>query len=308
MLDLLLVLAVGALCIAVIFGLWSTRPKMEIIPEEERVVIYRFGKFSRVAGPGPVWMQRSIDQIERRLKVRNEPHFLKFNGLYAYDIPLGYTLSLWYRLDPVAAANGDQQMLRQLAQFESAECEENIRIRIHDLFIKHIADFLDRHSLPSKPTVLDKLIPFCPGQPACDEILNKIRRELPEVLRSFGAVWNPAQPIAIKDFHLGASIVQLLDRDRVMENFLQRVPNGDPDLLAQATIALEGIPTQSLSKIVVEQNQSDRMDRAAMPEWVDQLAIQASLQAEKQKATTQPQRQANHRNIPLQRRMMAMTN
>lgn len=307
MLDLLFVLGVGALAITIIVCLWATRPKIEIVPEEERLVIYRFGKFSRIAGPGPVWIQRSVDRIERRLKVRNEPHFLKFNGLYAYDIPLGYTLSLWYRLDPQAAANGDKQMLRQLAQFESEEAEENIRIRIHDLFIRHIAEFLERHTLPNKPTVLDKLIPFCPGQPACDEILNKIRRELPEVLRSFGAVWNPNQPIAIKDFHLAPNIVQLLDRDRVMQNLLQRIPHGDPDLLTQATIAIEGIPTSSLSKIVVEQNRSESMASRSTPEWVDQLAIQAGLQAEERRAQSRPQPQAGHRNIPRQR-LMPLTN
>ncbi len=307
MLDLLFVLGVGALSIAIIVGLWTTRPKVEIVPEEERLVIYRFGKFSRIAGPGPVWIQRNVDQIERRLKVRNEPHFLKFNGLYAYDIPLGYTLSVWYRLDPLAAANGNQQMLRQLAQFGSEECEENIRIRIHDLFIKHIAEFLERHSLPNKPTVLDKLIPFCPGQPACDEILAKIRRELPEVLRSFGAVWNPGQPIAIKDFHLSPSIIQLLERDRVMESFQQRMPNSDPDLLTQATVALEGVPTQSLSKIVVEQNHSESMSAPATPGWVDQLAIQASMQAEEKKAARRNSK-AGHRHIPRQRQMMPMPN
>lgn len=307
MLDLLLVFGVGALSIVIIVGLWTTRPKVEIVPEEERLVIYRFGKFSRIVGPGPVWMQRRVERIERRLKVRSEPHFLKFNDLYAYDIPLGYTLSLWYRLDPVAAANGDQQMLRQLAQFESAECEENIRIRIHDLLIKHIAEFLDKHSLPNKPTVLDKLLPFCPGQPACDEILNKIRRELPEVLRSFGAVWNPTQPLAIKDFHLGPSIIQLLDRDRVIQNFLQRIPNSDPDLLTQATVALEGVPTQSLSKIVVEQSQPEHMASLAQPDWANQLAIQAALEAEQQRAT-HTTRQAGHRNIPLQRQLLAMPN
>lgn len=327
MIDEILVFSLGTLILTALALIWATRPQLHIVAEEERLVVYRFGKFHRLAGPGPVWVRRRIDQIERTLQVREEPHYLKFNGLYAYDIPIGYTLSLWYKLDPVAAAEGDQHMLRKLVQFDSEECNENIRIRIHDLFIKHIADAMRSQTLSSSPTVLDKLIPFCPGQAACDEMISKIRRELPELLRSFGAVFNPSQPVAIKDFHLDSSIVQLLDRDRVIGGFLQRVPNGDPDLLTQATIALEGVQTQALSKIVLAQNGSAQngsaLNGAALNGSVqngsaqaghleesipldsilaEQLAAQATIPTQRQpnrQRPAHPEPIAGHRNVPL---------
>lgn len=254
MLDEIFVFGVVPLLGLVFMILWLTRPKMHIVPEEERLVLYQFGKFKRVAGPGRVWVKRRIENIERRLNVRDEPRYLEINGLYAYDIPLGYTLSIWYKVDPATAAGGDVHLLRKLVQFSNEECDENIRVRIHDLLVKHISEFLSMHSLPDTPTVLDKLVPFAPGQPACEQILNKLRQELPAVLRPFGAVWNPGQPIAIKKFHLASGIVKLLDRDRVMANFQQRMPNCDPDLMTQATIALEGVATPAMRKIVFNQS------------------------------------------------------
>lgn len=277
----------GFIVLMGLISLWATRPRLQIVPEEKRLVIYRFGKFARIAGPGQVWVRRRIDQVERTLDVREQPHYLRFTGLYAYDIPIGYTLSLWYKLDPQAAANGDQHMLRKLAQFDSKECDENIRIRIHDLFIKHIAETMSRHQLPAQPTTLDKLIPFCPGQQQCNETLSKIRSELPEVLRSFGAIMNPDQPIAIKDFHLSNSIIQLLDRDRVIDDFLPKIPVGEPDLLTQAALALEGMSPQNMRKIIFEYETPLQLSH------IDTLRTKDP--------PTGQQAQAGHRNIPIVR-------
>ncbi|MCB0125476.1 MAG: hypothetical protein KDE58_24650, partial [Caldilineaceae bacterium] len=50
--------------------------KFHVVPEEKRLVIYRLGKFQRIAGPGPVITWR-FDTIERELNVRDAPHDLR---------------------------------------------------------------------------------------------------------------------------------------------------------------------------------------------------------------------------------------
>lgn len=311
MLDVILLVGLGSLLAVGLVTLWLVRPQLYIVDEEERLVIYRFGQFKSFDGPGRVWIMRRIERVARTIVVREQPHQMRIEGLYAYDIPLGYTLNIWYKLDPEIATGGDRHRLRKLAQFDNVECEENIRTRIHDLFVYHISEYLRTSQLPKSATVLEKLVPFAPGQTGCEQIIARIQEKLPDILRSFGAVLCQTQPLTIQKFHLTPSIIKLLDRERVLASLQYRMPNSDQDMLAQAAIALEGISLPSiLRKIVVDQPDSTSMPLHSLID--DDLVLDPfeKVRSERHQGTAPlqpkpvPPPLASHRNIPLERQAM----
>jgi hypothetical protein len=78
--------------------------KFLVIPQEERAVIYRFGRFQRLVGPGIVMLTR-LEREVQRINVRSEFGEYRTNTYYFINgVPFNYTVSFWRRYDLVAAA------------------------------------------------------------------------------------------------------------------------------------------------------------------------------------------------------------
>ena len=131
--EYLLLLFIFFVAIVVLYfmltGLLGMR--FHVVPEEKRLVIYRLGKFQRVAGPGVV-ITWGTDTIEREINARNEPHNLRVDNLFMKGVSFGYTLNMWLRTDLVGAAAGNRDRLRELVLFSDREREQQITVKLRE--------------------------------------------------------------------------------------------------------------------------------------------------------------------------------
>jgi len=89
--ELLLLIVAVLVLVWLVFGLLGVR--FQTVPEEERLVIYRLGRFNRIAGPGMVVYFRRFESIERTLSVREELIEQRVDGLAFNGLFLGYTVA-----------------------------------------------------------------------------------------------------------------------------------------------------------------------------------------------------------------------
>lgn len=252
----LAVICVGG---AIVIFLWRViGPRWQIVPEDECHVVYRRGQFHRVLKSGTQPTYGSMEKVERIINIREQPVDFAIPDLYVYDIPLGYTINFWYRLDPMTVAGGDKHELRKLVKFGNQERHEQIRLRIKDLFIRYITEFQNGYQLPKGAGDMDKLYPFAPGQFAYQQIMAQIHSDLPDVLKSLGAVFYHGQPIVLNQFHLGASVGTLLERERTIRSLQRNVDALGPDMLLRSTGAFEGVEVGGYEHLVVTNNQEGR--------------------------------------------------
>jgi len=280
-----LIIAGGIALIAIV--LWrAISIQLVTVPAEERWVIYRFGRFHRLAGPGLVWIWRRCERVERRVNVRDQPHSITLPFLYIYDIPIRFTLDCWYRIDPQEAADGDIAALRRFVQFNDDERHNQTVVRLYDLFVKHMTALMQQHELPSEPSLTDRLLPVLPGQPQCVQLLRDVQHELTGTLRRLGIVLNPEMPITITHFYISSNVVKLLDRNRMVQALQQQLPSLSEGMLLQAASADDGRPVENIQRLIFENEFEDMPVALEMGENGVQTRIPV----------------AGHRNIPEQRR------
>lgn len=241
--DFLLPLFFILVIIGVIYLL--TQSKIQIVPEEERLVVYRLGRFHHIAGPGPVVLQRSLDEVKRTFSVRDEPHNVRVNGLFMNGVPFGYTLNFWYRFDLKAAAGEDRERLVNLVQFSNEERERQVATKVREALVTS-ATKIEHSYKPAGTDFVHKLLPILPGLPESDALLKETRQHLSTTLRLVGAILNEAHPLTVTNIHLGDDIIKSFSRGRVATLLSESFPNLSPDMLLQAVSSIEGIdmPTQ----------------------------------------------------------------
>src|SRR6059058_5272766 len=139
--DRLLFVLEVVLGFALLLGLLSMiifRIQMRIVPEEERLVIHRLGRFNRIAGPGPVFILNRIETVVRTIRVRDQPANYATQGLFMYDIPFGFTLNFWRSFDLQSAAGQDQETLAKLAQFDDDERNKMIQTKVREALVHSV--------------------------------------------------------------------------------------------------------------------------------------------------------------------------
>lgn len=236
--DFLIVLLI---ILGIVVGLYLlTQSKIQIVPEEERLVVYRLGRFHRVAGPGPVVLQRSLDEVKRTFSVRDEPHNVRVMGLFMNGVPFGYTLNLWYRSDLKAAASEDRARLLNLVQFNNEERERQVATKVREALVTSAAK-IEKEYKPAGNNFVHKLLPIIPGLPEFEALLAEVRQQLRMTLPLVGAVLNETQPITVTNIHLGNDIVSSFSRGRIAALLSETFPNLPPELLLQAVSSIEGI-------------------------------------------------------------------
>lgn len=236
--DFLIVLLI---ILGIVVGIYLlTQSKIQIVPEEERLVVYRLGRFHRVAGPGPVVLQRSLDEVKRTFSVRDEPHNVRVMGLFMNGVPFGYTLNLWYRSDLKAAAGADRERLLNLVQFNNEERERQVATKVREALVTSAAK-IEKTYKPAGNNFVHKLLPIIPGLPEFEALLAEVRQQLRATLPLVGAVLNETQPITVTNIHLGNDIVSSFSRGRIAALLGETFPNLPPELLLQAVSSIEGI-------------------------------------------------------------------
>lgn len=217
------------------------QPRFEIVPEEERVIIYRLGRFFRIAGPGMVWFFHRFDTLQRRFTVRNEPHDCFIDGLFVYGIPIGLTLNLWYRYDPVTAASGNRVRLVELSQFGESERRSHLVVKLRDALVRQLGSMEQEKPLDAQATIVDKLTLILPGVPSCIEFLRRVQQDLTQSLPSLGIILDTTHSLLITRLHPPEDLIKGFSRDRAAALLRLRFPNLSDSMMVHMLEAIEGL-------------------------------------------------------------------
>lgn len=217
------------------------KPGYEIVPEEERVIIYRLGRFEQIAGPGMVWLSRSLDKVQRRFSIRNDPQDCFVDGLFVYGIPIGLTLNLWCRYDPVRAANGDRVKLTDFAQFSESERRSQLAVKLKDSFIRQIGAIEQRNPMGQSASIIDKIMPILPGVPTCAEILASVQQDLIKNLPPLGLFLDVNHPIVVTRLHPPEDMIKGFGRDRAAALLRLQLPDLSDSMMLHALESIEGL-------------------------------------------------------------------
>ena len=214
-----------------------------IIPQEERAVIYRLGHFSRLAGPGPVTLDR-LDAEMRRIHVRSEVEDYRTSAYYYINgVPFNYTVRFWRRYDLKAASGSDKQRLAELAQYDDDEREQHLVTKLHEAMYDSVQRIREKkpYKVSDDAPVALKLLPILPGMAGCDELLGLVENYLNHSLPTIGVILDRRHPVIIANVHVPPEVLASFARGRSLTMLREQMPDISPDLLVQAFAAIEGL-------------------------------------------------------------------
>jgi len=254
---------IGIILLVMIIGL-AIKIVTRVVPQEERLVIYRLGRFHRVGGPGPVVVIPSLDEVKRIYRVRDQPLEVTVGGLFPYGVPTEMTLNLWCSFDLVQAAGGDHDKLASLVQLSDSERRHQVKIKVQEALIHRIADLEERRPLPPSATLRERVIALAPGSPRYEELLEEVKGELQQTLPSVGVVLNTTQSITLTKRDISGEIIQALQRSHSREldsewltnyadTLRRQFPGMSNAVLAQILSSIEGVDTGRLQRLLLEQ-------------------------------------------------------
>jgi hypothetical protein len=253
---------VGILLLVFLAGL-AIKAMMRVVAHEERLVVYRLGRFHRVVGPGPVVVVPSLDKVKRTYRVRDQPLEVTVGGLFPYGVPDEMTLNLWCRFDLVQAAGGDRERLANLVQLGDGERRRQVQVKVQEALIHQIAELQERRPLPPNASLRDRVFALAPGGPRYSELLEGVKGELEQILPSVGALLTTDQSISLTKRNLSDEIIEALKRMRGREidsewlteyadNLRQRFPGISNAVLAQMLASVEGVDAGKVQRLLVE--------------------------------------------------------
>lgn len=239
----------------------SIRFRVQVVPEEQRLIIYRFGRFNRVAGPGLVHLIRSQDTIHHTISVRDQPVTMTVSGVMIHGVPFGYTLQFWCRTDLQLAAKEferlrqqkqlpeqelggvttKQEFLMRIAMFTDSERRQQIETKVRDALVKAVEQTQVREPLSQDTQFAQALLPILPGLLEYNRLIKKVQMELTRTLPLIGVFFDSLHQITVMAIHLGNDITGSFSRNRIVTIMKERFPDLSEQELMQAMSSIEGI-------------------------------------------------------------------
>ncbi len=260
--DVALISFLGIMLVAIAIVIWL-QPQWETVAEEERIVVYRLGHFYNIAGPGPVFLLRRIDEVRRTFSVREQPTSYRVDNLFINGVPIALTLSIWAAFDPVRAVGNDHANQARLIVFNEFERNAQVVLALRHILVQELGAMEQAHPLPAQATMGDKILPIIPGLPVCNGMLARVRERLRDDMRTIGFILNLTHPILITSIQPPESVSKGFDRERVMSFLRPQFPNLPDDVLAQLYTSIEKLDLPTLQRFVVqnEGNLSTRIEQ-----------------------------------------------
>lgn len=192
----------GAVCV-LLFVAWRVfKMKILVVPEDARFIIYRLGRFHRLAGPGPILFCGRLENIAQVLDVRNQPHEFTLSHLRAFGLPFAYTMRIWYRVDPAEAAARDSNILRHVTLMRETDRYDELKAGLHELLMRGIDQLERRYAGTEAYSASRRLFILAPGQPGARALLDGLLPDLSDLLRAQGAILAPDKPVVLQQLHL----------------------------------------------------------------------------------------------------------
>ncbi|MBN1993417.1 MAG: hypothetical protein JW953_12010 [Anaerolineae bacterium] len=236
----------------------------QIVPQDKRLVIYRLGKFSRVAGPGPVQVIPGLETVEKTIEVRDHPLEVTVPGLFAFGLPNELTLNMWCSFDLVQAAGGDRNRLAQFVLMSEAERRQQVQVKMREALVRQISDLQERMPISEKANLMERLVALAPGTPRYNELLKGLKYDLAKTLPSVGVILNTDHPIVLTNRNISEEIGEGFKRMRSREmdsewlmeyahKLRQQYPGMSTSMLTQMLLSIEGVDVGQVQRMLLEQ-------------------------------------------------------
>lgn len=243
------------------------RASLRIVPEERRLVIYRLGRFNRVAGPGMVFVLPALEQVVRMLEVRDHPLEVTVSNLFAYGVPNGLTLDLWCSFDLVRAAGGNKAKLAQQVQINDAERRKQVEVKMREALVNQVADLEKHKPLSPGSTPLDAVIALAPGTDRYNLLLTGVKAELEKTLPTVGVILNTTQPITLTGRAIPDVIIDAIKRmqgrqidskwlTKYANDLRQQFPEISSAVLDQMLASIDGVDVGNVQRLRLEQDEA----------------------------------------------------
>ena len=241
----ILLAAVLALAIFVLSSL-----RFQQVEQGTEVVIFRFGRFLRVDGPGLVRLFRGMDQIRHTIDTRDQIHYVHVSERFHY-VPVDVTFLVSGRIDLRRASALAQVPLAELAVYSDVERERRLQAMVLSAVRGAMRDAERVEQNRPHPELghLQDLLPLLPGLPPAVRLTNAMARELADTLPTIGVILNPDRRIEIDQVSAPEDIIANIDRDRRLRQLQITFPNIDEDIIVQALTALEGKDMPQIRRI-----------------------------------------------------------
>ncbi len=234
-----------------------------VVSQEERLVIYRFGKFNRVVGPGIVRIYPKLDEVKKSYEVREHPIKMTIPGIFAFSVPNTFTLNLWVRTDPVEASQGDRSMLARLVQIQEFERREQIEVKIREALVEQVRELQQRFPLPDYATTFDGVVALAPGSTRYNALLRGTTRRLSRSLPSIGVILSSNYPITLTGRVIPDEIIKALEQKRGIDisggtliQYATQLKTSFPDtpdsVIAQIVGSIPGVDMTNIHPLVME--------------------------------------------------------
>lgn len=264
---------VGIIVIVVLIVLLFNllRASTHVVPEEKRLVVYRLGRFNRLAGPGMVQVIPGLEQVIRTLEVRDHPMDVTILSIFAFGVPNDLTLNLWCSFDVAEAAGNDKKKLAKLVHLSDAERRKQVEVKMREALVKHLAVIQKEMPLPRDATSLDGVIALAPGMERYYKLIEGVQRELEISLPSVGVILNTSQPITLTGRGIPPAIIEAIQRRQgrdidsdwlthYAEELRQEFPDISKAVLAQILAAIEGVDAGKVQRLLLEQESKTSSD------------------------------------------------
>lgn len=280
--DVLTTIGLAILSVVLVLIIYTLVKAMtRVVPEEQRVVVYRLGRFHRVAGPGPVYIVPKFERIAQVIEVRDHPREVTVPGIFAFGVPNELTLSLWCSFDPVRASGGDRSQQGRFVQVRNVERNRQVEVKMREALVEQIAELQKRMPLLPEETTgvitLDSVLALAPGGDRYNTLLDAVKYQLDRTLRSIGMILNTSQPIVLTFRGLPKEIIEAMQQTRSIDisgealmkyaaNLRQDFP-GIPDAtVAQILGAIPEVDLGNLQPHVLEQGGDWKKTEYEMPQ------------------------------------------
>jgi hypothetical protein len=265
--EILQVIGIIVGVIILIFILYKIiKAIIHIVPEERRLVIYRLGRFSRIAGPGIVVVIPWLEQVVRNLEVRDHPMEVTVPGIFAYGVPNDLKLNLWCSFDLVRAAANNRHKLASLAHLTDAERRQQVEVKMREALVNQIAELQNRKPLPEGATPLDGVIALAPGTDRYNDLISGLKDELAGTLPTVGVILNTSQSITVTGRNIPDVIIEAIKRTqgrqidskwltKYANDLRQQFPEISNAVLDQMLASIEGVDVGNVQRLRLEQDE-----------------------------------------------------
>lgn len=192
------------------------------VEEGHQIVIYRLGRFYKIAGPGVVWLWPRLDEVHATLDVRTTrmPILVR---TFAAGVPVTLRLSFHARLDLLRAVGNDLNRLAELASWDEQQRKDKLDDAVQNLAIRMVKEYERRYPVPADADVYDRLAHIITMTRENDLLMDTIRRQLGQIIRRSGYIFDEVEPCWMVLDSLPPSLLEAFDRARTDRVHVRRL-------------------------------------------------------------------------------------